>query len=746
MQKLTQLKIINYLSILLVALQLFYPLKALFPNYFQVPVFLAWIVLCGVYRKEFIIEIFKKNYILIALVIVTFIRVILANRIEIDFYSPFLILIGLYQLFVFYSVFLFYKDNIFFRLKLVRTSFIFIDITCLLSLLYLLFCDRYAVRYAMQLEYFGVADFELVYTAALLVGILTYYFTKKKWTEIIDNQLYFYTLIISFVFVILSNLLTAVLLMLVFMFLAYYFKKRYSFKMLLISLFVTIFLIWTFRNGISSLLVEFTKFNLVNDVINYKILGIANFLIGEGDTFGITLRLELIMRSISSFLDNPVFGLDYVKYNVFTLGLHCEWFDDLARFGVVGCCMLLYSYQSVYREIKNSLIQDKILVTYKWIFFIILGFFNPNMMASLYFGIIFFSTININDHILDEYLSEFENINYTNTHLNISSDLLLGNNDKKGKITIVIPTYRRNELLVEAVKSAINQIDTNIDYKILIIDNDPNDNKNLTMLKSLNNEKLIYYRNQENLGMFGNINRGVFLANSEYVSLLHDDDILLENYLSIISNNINKYDCIVPKARVIGNQKILNSFKLNKLEKFIKFLAFPQRLLYVLHRKNNRTFKLEYTYFSRRNIYGPPSCGFLFKKNIWNEMNGFNEDFHPSSDFLFMLMLNKKYKILKTNQIVAAYRWEDNESLNLDTQIEFARKALIIYKDVPTINYKIELEKYINEIEYSIVYKYPNNFRNIIKNNKRRKIKYYFYQFKRLYYFYSHCLDDFLNY
>ena len=42
----------------------------------------------------------------------------------------------------------------------------------------------------------------------------------------------------------------------------------------------------------------------------------------------------------------------------------------------------------------------------------------------------------------------------------------------------------------------------------------------------------IYYRNDRNLGLVGNFNRAVSLADGEYAVLVHDDDYLFPAYLS----------------------------------------------------------------------------------------------------------------------------------------------------------------------------------------------------------------------
>jgi cellulose synthase/poly-beta-1,6-N-acetylglucosamine synthase-like glycosyltransferase len=71
----------------------------------------------------------------------------------------------------------------------------------------------------------------------------------------------------------------------------------------------------------------------------------------------------------------------------------------------------------------------------------------------------------------------------------IKSKLVYGdlNFNKTPLITIAIPTYKRPDLLEEAINSALNQIDF-IDYEVIVVDNDPDsDTETEKLLKSYKN-------------------------------------------------------------------------------------------------------------------------------------------------------------------------------------------------------------------------------------------------------------------
>lgn len=94
-------------------------------------------------------------------------------------------------------------------------------------------------------------------------------------------------------------------------------------------------------------------------------------------------------------------------------------------------------------------------------------------------------------------------------------------------VSIVIPTYSRNETLMNAVQSAINQTHNNIE--IIVVDDNPSASKyrksaEKIMLNFRNDSRVVYIKNKENLGGSGARNVGIRAAKGEYIAFLDDDD------------------------------------------------------------------------------------------------------------------------------------------------------------------------------------------------------------------------------
>ena len=138
-----------------------------------------------------------------------------------------------------------------------------------------------------------------------------------------------------------------------------------------------------------------------------------------------------------------------------------------------------------------------------------------------------------------DYLKEFTGFH---KYDDVKSILVLGNTELHPKYSIVIPTYKRPDLLKSALNSCLNQMYTN--FTITVVDNeegDLNSSKTYELIKSIHNERIIYYKNERNIGIYANTLRAFELADSEYVTLLNDDDLLHPLYLQVLDKFVSRY-------------------------------------------------------------------------------------------------------------------------------------------------------------------------------------------------------------
>ena len=90
------------------------------------------------------------------------------------------------------------------------------------------------------------------------------------------------------------------------------------------------------------------------------------------------------------------------------------------------------------------------------------------------------------------------------------------------KVSVCVPTFNRAAYLRESLPTLLRQ-DTG-DYEVLVVDNDSTDDT-AEVVRSFNDPRIRYVRNDRNLGSRGNWNRCIELAAGEYVAICHDDDL-----------------------------------------------------------------------------------------------------------------------------------------------------------------------------------------------------------------------------
>jgi glycosyltransferase involved in cell wall biosynthesis len=96
------------------------------------------------------------------------------------------------------------------------------------------------------------------------------------------------------------------------------------------------------------------------------------------------------------------------------------------------------------------------------------------------------------------------------------------------KVTVAIPTYNRSRLLKEAIESALAQDYPNL--CVAVLDNASSDDTQ-AVVRSIADPRLLYVRNETNIGCMPNWNRAIELNTSPYFCLFSDDDVMLPGFI-----------------------------------------------------------------------------------------------------------------------------------------------------------------------------------------------------------------------
>lgn len=98
--------------------------------------------------------------------------------------------------------------------------------------------------------------------------------------------------------------------------------------------------------------------------------------------------------------------------------------------------------------------------------------------------------------------------------------------ESKGKISVIIPTHNRSSLLKRAIKSVLQQDYENIE--LLVIDDASTDDTE-TVVQSFNDDRIIFFKNEKNMGSNFSRNFGLRNANGDFIAFLDDDDYYSNN-------------------------------------------------------------------------------------------------------------------------------------------------------------------------------------------------------------------------
>lgn len=248
----------------------------------------------------------------------------------------------------------------------------------------------------------------------------------------------------------------------------------------------------------------------------------------------------------------------------------------------------------------------------------------------------------------------FECNNHFQKYENVKSHLLYGDFDEcpSPQVTIMMPVFNHPRFFRKALMTAINQ-DFDTPYEIVIVDN--NDYSDTPteyqiIVEELNSSKVLYYRNDKNIGMFGNWNRCIELARSPLVTYLHDDDMFFPNTLRFLMDLHRKYP---DKAIFPAHNEIDES------DNVIKYAQTTAKKSFIKYKQI-----YNYSLFDQFICSVGFGIGFLFDRNNMLSIGGYDEDCAPSADYALQMVYTWKFGAIYSEIPSFNYRIAENESFS----------------------------------------------------------------------------------
>lgn len=127
----------------------------------------------------------------------------------------------------------------------------------------------------------------------------------------------------------------------------------------------------------------------------------------------------------------------------------------------------------------------------------------------------------------------------------------------KPKISVIMPVYNAEKYVREAIYSILFQ--TYSDFELILVE-DASTDSSLSVIEDIKDDRIVVLKNDKNRGISFSTNRGLDVAKGEYIALLDDDDIAVQDRLWKSVSYLDAH----PEIDIVGgNYKILRDGCLN---------------------------------------------------------------------------------------------------------------------------------------------------------------------------------------
>lgn len=215
------------------------------------------------------------------------------------------------------------------------------------------------------------------------------------------------------------------------------------------------------------------------------------------------------------------------------------------------------------------------------------------------------------------------------------------------KVSVIIPTYNRPDLLRRAIESALNQTYPNIE--VIVVDD--HSDYDLDLLRK-EYPSVKFYMNSENRGGCYSRNRGIREASGEYINFLDDDDELLPEK---VERQVKKF--FDSQFENVG---------------FVTAHTEDNRSGKTVIKKNRASGDMYRQLLKKFAISGIETL--LIKKECLLETGGFDDKLQSSQEYDLMIRLSDKYSVDYVDQVLSReHRSRDQISLNFGKKMAGAR-------------------------------------------------------------------------
>lgn len=256
--------------------------------------------------------------------------------------------------------------------------------------------------------------------------------------------------------------------------------------------------------------------------------------------------------------------------------------------------------------------------------------------------------------------------------------------------TVLIPTYNCGKYVKGCIDSILTQKYTN--YEILIIDDGSTDNTE-DIIRGINDNRIVYLKNDKNLGIVKTLNKGIEIAKGKYIARMDADDVMLGNRLQLQVNFLEQN----PDYGMVGGW-----FKMmNEDGKFVKDVFLETE---------NKNLTLSLLFF---NLFSHSTV--TMRTEIVRQLK-YKQQYIYCEDFDLWTRFSEVSKIANLPYFFLSYRWYSNNTCHLKQKELRTALALLLTRELNKLKIKHTAEELMMQMAINFGWKK-------IFDNENRKVQ-----------------------
>lgn len=287
-------------------------------------------------------------------------------------------------------------------------------------------------------------------------------------------------------------------------------------------------------------------------------------------------------------------------------------------------------------------------------------------------------------------------------------------------VTVIMPTYNREELIGRAIESVINQ--TYNDWELIIVDDAGQDNtRSVVKRYQAKDSRIRYFRKTKNGGPSSARNVGLKVGKGDYFAFLDSDDEWTSRHLEECLDALEKtnYSACSSLWLEIKNG---TPYEVSHYEWFEDHIKRAQGRYDIGHDKELWIFDERfYEYVVCTGFFSFHINTLVLKREVIEKIGYFNTKLCSNEDLDFEYRVIEHFPLVTVNQIHYLYHYGNNniyafvDRLNVDRE-EFLKNTYYCKKHSRNMEYKIVMYEHI----YRRVMENPHISD---KQNTKRKLK-----------------------